>query len=247
MLRLFSHIGQYSLFLAGMFAKPEKGGVYFRQTLKETVRIGWGSLWLVSLISVFLGAVVAIQSSYNMDNPFVPKSAVAFVTRESIILEFSCTIIALVLAGKVGSSIASELGTMRVTEQIDALEIMGINSSGYLVLPKIVAAVFIFPFIVIIAMFLGIGGGWLGGVTAGVITTDEYVAGLVDDFKPYNVVFALTKTVAFAFVITTISAYQGYFTKGGALEVGASSTRAVVYSCTLILILDYVITQLFLA
>ena len=247
MLRLFKHIGRYSLFLKGLFSKPEKFSVYYSQIIREIISIGWGSIAIVALISIFLGAVIAIQSAYNLANPFVPITAVAFVTRDSIILEFSPTMICLILAGKVGSSIASELGTMRVTEQIDALEIMGINSSGYLVLPKIVAAVFIIPFIVIISMFLGIFGGWLGGVSSGVISSAEYSRGLLIDFVPFNVFFALVKTVSFAFAITTVSSYHGFFASGGALEVGKASTRAVVFSCTLILILDYVITQLFLA
>ena len=247
MFTLFTHIGRYSLFMKGMFAKPEKFSVYFKQIIKEMNDMGWGSLGIVGLISTFLGAVICIQSAYNLANPFVPITAVAWVTRDSMILEFSPTIVCLVLAGKVGSSIASELGTMRVTEQIDALEIMGINSSGYLVLPKIFAALLIFPFVVVISMFLGVLGGWAGGVSAGVISSAQYTQGLMVDFVPFNVGFALIKTVSFAFAITTVSAYNGFYTQGGALEVGQSSTKAVVYSCTLILLLDYVITQLFLS
>lgn len=245
--RILYHIGRYGIFLQGLFLKPEKVSVYARQTLKEITIIGWSSLGIVTLISLFLGAVICIQSAYNLANPFVPITAVAVVTRDSIILEFSCTIVCLVLAGKIGSNIASQLGTMRVTEQIDALEIMGINSSGYLVLPKIVAGIIIIPFVVLISMFLGIVGGWIGGATAGVITTGEYMLGIMEDFKVFNVTFALMKTVSFAFAITSVSSYHGYFTEGGALEVGRSSTKAVVYSCTLILFLDYIITQIVLS
>ena len=209
--------------------------------------IGYSSLGIVALVSIFMGAVITIQTSYNLIHPTIPNSTIALVTRDTIIIEFSPTIIMLVLAGKVGSSIASELGTMRVTQQIDALEIMGINSSGYLVLPKILASIFILPFVVIISMFLGIGGGWFAGTLSGVISSADYIVGIQEDFIPFNVTFALTKTVVFAFLITSVSAYHGYYTEGGALEVGRSSTKGVVYSSILILIMDYVITQLMLA
>ena len=193
-----------------------------------------------------MGAVITIQTVYNLVNPLVPISAVGIVARDSIILEFSPTMMSLVLAGKIGSSIASEIGTMRVTEQIDAIEIMGINSSAYLVLPKVVAALLIFPFIVVISMFLGVFGGWLAGTLAGVITSSEYISGIQNNFVPFNIVFALIKTITFAFLITTVSAYHGYYTNGGALEVGKSSTSAVVYSSILILVFDYILTQLIL-
>jgi len=247
MFKLLAQVGKYSLFMKGLFAKPEKFSVYLRQTALEMSTMAWGSIGIVALISSFLGAVVAIQSAYNLSNPFVPISAVAWVTRDSMILEFASTIICLVLAGKIGSSIASELGTMRVTEQIDALEIMGINSSGYLVLPKIVAALLVFPILVIISMFLGIAGGYIGCITAGVMTSADFRKGVIEDFIPFNVTFSLIKTVLYAFAITSVSSYQGYYTDGGALEVGRSSTKAVVYSCTLILVLDYITTQLLLA
>lgn len=193
-----------------------------------------------------MGAVITIQTVYNLVNPLVPMSAVGIVARDSIILEFSPTMICLVLAGKIGSSIASEIGTMRVTEQIDALEIMGINSAAYLVLPKIVAAIMIFPFVVSISMFLGVAGGWVAGTAAGVISSADYITGLQDQFVPFNVVFAIIKTVTFAYIITTVAAYHGYHTAGGALEVGQSSTQGVVYSSILILIFDYILTQLIL-
>ena len=209
--------------------------------------IGYSSLGIVALVSIFMGAVITIQTSYNLISPAIPTSTISLVTRDTIIIEFSPTIIMLVLAGKVGSSIASELGTMRVTQQIDALEIMGINSSGFLVLPKIIAAIFILPFVVIISMFLGIGGGWVAGTLSGVISTADYITGIQEDFIPFNVTFALVKTVVFAYLITSVSAYHGYYTEGGALEVGRSSTKGVVYSSILILIMDYVITQIMLA
>lgn len=240
-------IGRYWIFIKNLFVKPEKGKVYLKQIFLEMTVIGYSSLGIVALVSIFMGAVITIQTSYNLISPAIPTSTISLVTRDTIIIEFSPTIIMLVLAGKVGSSIASELGTMRVTQQIDALEIMGINSSGFLVLPKIIAAIFILPFVVIISMFLGIGGGWVAGTLSGVISTADYIKGIQEDFIPYNVTFALTKTVVFAYLITSVSAYHGYYTDGGALEVGRSSTKGVVYSSILILIMDYVITQLMLA
>lgn len=226
--------------------RPEKFSIYWKQLVRELDNFGYGSLGIVALTSVFMGAVITIQTIYNLVNPLVPLTAVGVVARDSIIIEFSPTMMSLVLAGKIGSSIASEIGTMRVTEQIDALEIMGINSSAYLVLPKVLAAILIFPFVVVISMFLGIFGGWLGGTLAGVISSADYIKGLQDTFVPFNITFALIKTVTFAYLITTVSAYQGYFTQGGALEVGKSSTNAVVYSSILILVFDYMLTQLIL-
>jgi phospholipid/cholesterol/gamma-HCH transport system permease protein len=230
-----------------MISKPEKWSIYKTLLMREVDSFGYGSLGIVAITSIFMGAVITIQTVYNLVNPLVPLWAVGVVTRDSIIIEFSPTMICLVLAGKIGSSIASEIGTMRVTEQIDALEIMGINSSGYLVLPKLAAAILIFPFVVIISMFLGIGGGWIAGDISGVISSSEFIRGLQDTFQPFNVMFALIKTVTFAFLIVTISAYQGFYTVGGALEVGRSSTKAVVYSSTMILFFDFLLTELILA
>jgi phospholipid/cholesterol/gamma-HCH transport system permease protein len=240
------HLGRYWIFLRELTIKPEKFSIYWKQLVRELDNFGYGSLGIVALTSVFMGAVITIQTVYNLVNPLVPLTAVGVVARDSIILEFSPTMMSLVLAGKIGSSIASEIGTMRVTEQIDALEIMGINSSAYLVLPKVVAALLIFPFVVIISMFLGIFGGWIAGTLAGVITSNEYVRGIQDGFVPFNIVFALIKTLTFAFLITTVSSYHGYYTEGGAREVGESSTSAVVYSSILILVFDYILTQLIL-
>lgn len=240
------HMGRYWSFIRDLLSKPEKFSIYWKQLVRELDNFGWGSLGIVALVSVFMGAVITIQTVYNLVNTLVPMSAVGIVARDSIILEFSPTMICLVLAGKIGSSIASEIGTMRVTEQIDALEIMGINSAAYLVLPKIVAAIMIFPFVVSISMFLGVAGGWVAGTAAGVISSADYITGLQDQFVPFNVVFAIIKTVTFAYIITTVAAYHGYHTAGGALEVGQSSTQGVVYSSILILIFDYILTQLIL-
>lgn len=242
----FYNIGRYSVFMKSLFQKPEKFGVYMRQILREMDNIGVGSMGLVALTSAFMGAIITIQSAYNLVNPLVPLYAVGIVARDSIILEFSPTIIMLVLAGKVGSSIASEIGTMRVTEQIDALEIMGINSTGYLVLPKIVAAVLISPFVVLLSMLIGITGGWLAGDLSGIVPSADFLRGLQDQFIPFNITFALIKTVVFAFIFTSVPAYHGFYTNGGALEVGQSSTKGVVYSSMLILIFDYILTHLIL-
>ncbi len=245
--RSIFEIGRYWIFMKGLFMKPEKFVVYYRQVLHELVNIGVGAMGIVALTSVFMGAVITIQSAYNLVNPLVPIYAVGIVARDSIILEFSPTIIMLILAGKVGSGIASEIGTMRVTEQIDALEIMGINSSGFLTLPKIIAGLIITPFVVILSMFLGILGGWFAGDLSGTVPSADFVRGLQDQFVPFNIVFAMIKTLVFAFIITSVSAYHGYHTDGGALEVGQSSTKAVVYSSIIILIFDYILTQLILA
>ncbi|MBL7929503.1 MAG: ABC transporter permease [Bacteroidia bacterium] len=245
-MRYIFSIGQYWIFMARLVQKPERFRIYMRQIFLEMDAMGFGSLGIVAVNSAFMGAVITIQSAYNIVNPLVPLSAIGIVARDSIILEFSPTVIMMVLAGKIGSSIASEIGTMRVTEQIDALEIMGINSSSFLVLPKVVAAVFILPFIVLISMFVGILGGWLAGDMTGACPSADYLKGLQDSFVTFNVTFALIKTVIFAFIITSVASYQGYFTRGGALEVGKASTRAVVFSNILILLFDYICTQLLL-
>lgn len=209
--------------------------------------LGLESLGIVAIISVFMGAVVTIQTAFNTDHPLLPIYAVGFATRQSIILEFSPTIISLILAGKVGSRIASEIGTMRVTEQIDALDIMGVNSANYLILPKVVAAMLINPLLVIISMFLGILGGWLASTFTGLVMSAHYIYGIQLDFSAYDVFYALVKTVVFAFLITTTSSFKGYFVKGGSLEVGKASTRAVVQSSILIILFNLILTQMLLA
>lgn len=246
-MNILKDLGRYWLFIASIFRRPEKWAVYRSRIADEMVSIGITSLGIVSLISIFMGAVITIQTVYNLVNPLVPLYVVGLVVRDSMIIEFSPTIIMLVLAGKVGSSIASEIGTMRVTEQIDALEIMGINSTGYLVLPKMIAAIFITPFLVLISMFVGVFGGWVAGELSGVIPSAEYIRGIQYQFLPFNVTFAMIKTVVFAYLVTSISTFQGFYTEGGALEVGRASTRAVVHSSVLILIFDYILTQLILA
>jgi phospholipid/cholesterol/gamma-HCH transport system permease protein len=243
----FNHIGKYFLLLNRVFAKPEKHSVYYKETLKEIQKQGINSMGIVAIISVFMGAVITIQTAYNIENPLLPTYLIGLGARDSIILEFSSTIVALILAGKIGSNIASEIGTMRVTEQIDALEIMGVNSAGYLILPKILASVIFAPFLTLLSMIVGITGGWLAGIAAGVVTTENYIYGIQYAFVPYYITYSLIKIVVFVFLITTISAFHGYYTAGGSLEVGKSSTKAVVRSSIFILLFNVILTQLLLS
>ena len=246
-MRLFYNFGRYYMMMSRVFKKPEKYSIYRKQILIEIDKLGIGSLGIVAIISIFMGAVITIQAAFGFTSPWVPIYAIGLTTRDSIILEFSPTIVSLILAGKVGSNIASEIGTMKVTEQVDALEIMGINSAGYLILPKLLATIFINPLLIIISMFLGIFGGWMFGIATHVFTSYQYIYGVQYDFNPFNITYAIIKTMVFAFIITTVSAYHGYYTEGGALEVGRSSTKAVVYSSILILIFNFILTQLLLA
>jgi len=239
------HIGRYSLLMFRVFSKPEKINVYWRQIIHEINSIGISSLPIIAIISVFMGGIITIQAAFGFTSPLVPLYAVGFTTRESMLLEFSPTVICLILAGKVGSNIASEIGAMRITEQIDALEIMGINSASYLIFPKIASAVLIFPFLIALSMFLGIWGGYFMGVTSGACTAYEYVYGIQAFFEPWKLYYAFTKVIVFAFIITSVSSYYGYNTSGGALEVGKSSTSAVVYSSILILLFGLILTNLF--
>ncbi len=243
----FYNIGRYATLMTQVFSKPEKGVVFRKRIFEEIDKLGISSLPIVAIISLFMGAVITIQAAFGFESPWIPLYAVGVTTRDSVILEFAPTLVSLILAGKVGSSIASEIGTMRVSEQIDALEIMGVNSASHLILPKIIASVFINPFLIIISMFSGIMGGLIFGILTGVVTPYEYLYGIQYDFKLYNVIYALIKTIAFAFIISSVPAYHGYFTNGGALEVGKSSTTAVVYSSLLILLFNFILTQLLLA
>lgn len=247
MLRALQHIGRYFSMLFQVFSRPEKGSVYWKKIVYEMYHMGFNSLGIVAIISVFMGAVVAIQTGLQFENPFIPRYLIGFATRESLILEFSPTMIGLILAGKVGSSIASEIGTMRVTEQIDALEIMGINSKAFIIQPKIVAAVLFFPLLVIVSMAIGMVGGYLAGVLGGLVSHNEFTYGLNYWFEPFHISYAMVKTLFFAFIISSVSAYFGYFTEGGALDVGKSSTKAVVYSSIVILVINFTLTQLMLA
>ncbi|MBI3883321.1 MAG: ABC transporter permease [Sphingobacteriales bacterium] len=242
----FTDFGRYILMIKGMFSKPESGRMYWKEFMHQCVDIGIGSLSIVSIISFFIGAVSAVQTSYQLVSPIIPRSTIAQIVRDSIILEFAPTLVCIVLAGVVGSKIASELGNMRVSEQIDALEIMGINTKAYLVMPKIAAAMVTIPLLVVIAMVLGITGGRVAATAAGVLDANTYDKGLLQSFVPYNVVFALIKSYFFAFIISSIPAYFGYNVKGGALEIGRSSTKAVIISCIMLLLADYILSQLLL-
>lgn len=244
---LITHFGRYLLMLKGMFTKPENLKMFWKQFMVQCVDIGIGSMGIVLIISVFIGGVSTIQTAYQLVSPIIPKSTISQVVRDSMILEFSPTITCIVLAGVVGSKIASELGNMRVSEQIDALEIMGINTKGYLILPKVLAALVVVPMLVAISGFVGIWAGKVAGSVSGILSTQDYMLGLVQEFKPYNIFFALTKAYSFAFIIASISSYFGYYVKGGALEIGEASTRAVVVSCVFILLADYGLAALLLA
>ncbi|MEY3348298.1 MAG: MlaE family ABC transporter permease [Bacteroidota bacterium] len=245
-MNIFSRLGEFLLMIKGMFTKPEHWRMYWKELMHQCVELGIGSLGIVSIISLFIGAVSTLQTAYQFVSPIIPRSVIAQIVRDSVILEFAPTITCIVLAGVVGSKISSELGNMRVSEQIDALEIMGINTKAYLILPKIIAALITIPLLVIIAMTLGIWGGRMIGDFTGILPHEIYDRGLLDAFVPYNVTFALTKAYTFAFIITAIPAYFGYNVRGGALEIGRASTTAVVTSCIMILLADYLLAAILL-
>lgn len=234
------------LFLKATVVNREPFKVYPRLVIDEMILIGWNSVFIVSIVSVFIGAVTAVQTAYNLYSPLIPKYIIGTITRDMALLELSTTFTCVILAGKVGSNIAGGLGTMRITEQIDALEVMGINSTSYLVLPKLIAGLTMFPMLVVLSAFLNLMGGYIASIAGGLLTEYEYVYGVRSQFQLYSVPFALTKSFVFGFLITSISAYQGYNTQGGSLEVGQSSTQAVTNSCIALLLADYVIAQLFI-
>lgn len=240
------HLGRYILLMKLSFKRPEKFSVYWAEVMREMVSIGLGSLGIISIISVFIGAVATIQTAFQLVSDFIPKTIVGTITRDSTILEFSPTISALVLAGRVGSSIASQIGTMRVTEQIDALEIMGVNAPGYLISPKIISGVIMIPLLTIISITLGLLGGYIACAASNEVSTADYITGLTDGFKTIILQVSMVKATFFGFIITSICAYQGFYTSGGALEVGQSATRGVVFSCIFILFADLVISRLML-
>ncbi len=242
-MRLLTQIGIYLLLMKRTFSRPEKFAVLYRQTIREIEKVGINSFPIVVIISLFVGAVITIQTNFNIENPLLPRYIVGVTVRDSLLLEFSSTMVALILAGKVGSSIASEIGMMRITEQIDALEVMGINSASYLILPRIIAAALFFPILCLLSIIVGLGGGYLSCVLANVVPPSEYIYGIQYAFYPYYVGYALTKTVFYAIIITSVSSYFGYHVKGGAVEVGRSSTKAVVQSSVLILLANLILTR----
>jgi phospholipid/cholesterol/gamma-HCH transport system permease protein len=245
-MKIFKNIGSYLLMLKGMFQRPENGKMYWKEFMRQCNDIGIGSLGIVCIISIFIGAVSTLQTAYQLVSPLIPPSTIAQIVRDTVILEFAPTLTCIVLAGVVGSKIASELGNMRVSEQIDALEIMGINTKSYLVMPKILAGLLMIPFLVMLAMALGIWGGRLAGAMTGILTSEQFDKGLRENFVQYNVFFALAKSYTFAFIIASVPAFYGYYVQGGALEIGKASTKAVVVSCILLLFADYVLSALLL-
>jgi phospholipid/cholesterol/gamma-HCH transport system permease protein len=245
-MKLFSSIGSYLLMIKGMFTRPENLKMYWKELMHQSVEIGMGSLGIVAVISVFMGAVSAVQTAYQLVSPLLPKETIAYIVRDTVILEFAPTLVCIVLAGVIGSKIAGELGNMRVSEQIDALEIMGINTKSYLVMPKILAALITIPLLVVMSMVLGIYGGRLAGSLGGILSTDTYDRGLTQGFIPKNVWFSLAKAYTFAFIISSVSSFYGYNVKGGSLEIGRASTTAVIASCILILFADYILASFLL-
>ena len=243
---LIKTIGRYFMFLGSLFTNRESFKTYYKLVLEECVLVGIGSIFLVALVSTFMGAVTTVQTAYNMVSPLIPDYVISQVVREMTVLELAPTVIGVVFAGKVGSSMAGNLGTMRITEQIDALEVMGINSISYLVLPKIIASMLMYPLLVIVAGICSLMGGYIVGTLTKIITPTDYVYGIRFVFQEFSIFFALIKSVVFAFLVSSISSYKGYFTRGGALEVGISSTEAVTSSVIAILLADYLLAQLLL-
>lgn len=245
-MNFFNHLGSYFLMLKGMFTRPENFKMYWKEFMHQCVEIGIGALPIVVIISLFLGAVTTVQTAYQLVTPLVPPATIAQIVRDSMILELSPTVLSIVLAGVVGSKIASELGNMRISEQIDALEIMGINTKSYLVMPKILGGLLVIPALIVMSAVLGIWGGRMAGNLTGILAPDVFDIGLRQNLNLYNIQFAMYKAYTFAFIVASIPAYYGYNVKGGALEIGRASTSAVVVSCILILFADYALAALFL-
>jgi phospholipid/cholesterol/gamma-HCH transport system permease protein len=239
-------LGEYTLLMRKSITLPDRWSMFFKQLVKEIYKLGVDSLWIVVIISVFIGTVTAIQISLNIESPLIPKFTIGYTTREIILLEFSSSIMCLILAGKVGSNIASEIGTMRVTEQIDAMEIMGVNSANFLILPKISGLMVFIPVLVIFSMFTGILGGLAASYLVDGMTPSSFEYGLQYYFNPFYVRYSITKSVIYAFLISSISSYFGYNVRGGALDVGKASTNAVVMSSVMILLADVILTHLML-
>jgi phospholipid/cholesterol/gamma-HCH transport system permease protein len=245
-LSFFYHFGRYILFLKSMLTKPEKFEIFFKRLFDEMYKIGIGSLPIIAITSLFIGAVTTVQTAYQLVSGLISKTVIGTIVSDSTMLELGPTISCLVLSGKVGAHIASEIGNMRISEQIDALDVMGVNASGYLALPKIIAGMIMIPLLNIIAITLSIYGGYLAGEWSGILTHDEFITGARSTFKGFTLFFSTVKAFTFAFIITSVSSYHGYYTKGGALEVGESSTKAVVYSSVLVLFFDYILAELML-
>ena len=235
------HFGRYLEMMRVAFSRPEKLSMYYKETMRQMNDIGIGSLIIVGLIAIFIGAVTAVQFLYQLDGTLVPVYYVGYIIRDSTIIELAPTITCLVLAGKVGSNMAAEIGGMRQKEHIDAMEIMGVNTASYLIMPKVIAALIVIPMLVAIAAFVSVIGGYLAAVPTGMMSDAEYIQGVRSFFEPFNVVMMFVKSIVFAFLLTTISCYQGYYVKGGSIELGQASTNAVVFSDIMILLADYLI------
>lgn len=246
-MRTLYYIGKYVLFLGKVFKRPQKWRIFINDVFSEIEKLGINSIAIVFIISVFMGAVITLQTAYNIELSFVPLYLVGLGTRDSMILEFSSTIVALILAGKVGANIASEIGSMKIREQIEALDMMGVNSECHLVLPKVIAAIFSFPLLSLFSMFIGVAGGYLAVLFTAAIPIDDFDYGIRYYFIPFYVTYSMIKVLLFAFIISTIPAYEGFHVSGGALEVGRASTRAVVYSSVLILLFNVILTQILLS
>lgn len=244
-MNIIEHVGRYSLLMQRVFKLPQRWRLLGKQYVKEVEKLGIDSLGIIIIISFFIGAVITMQMVLNTENPLLPGYVTGLTTRDTLLLEFSSTILCLILAGKVGSNIASEIGTMRITEQIDALKIMGVNAPNYLILPKILAFVTIMPILVIFSMFVGILGGYLISFS-GIISPAKYVMGIQYAFEPFYVTYSIIKSLFFAFVISSVSSYYGYYAYGGALDVGKASTNAVVNSSIIILLLNVLLTDILL-
>lgn len=245
-LSFFHHFGRYLLLLKSLFVKPEKVSIYWKETIRQMVDIGIGSVVIVLIISLFLGAVLTVQTAYQLTSPLLSKSIIGSIVSNSTILEMAPTVTCLILAGKIGSNIASELGTMRISEQIDALEIMGIHAPAYLIAPKIIGSVTMIPLLVIFGGFLSVYSGmWVGEIT-GIVSRDDFMTGAVQFFIPFMVTFAIIKATTFGFIISSVASYYGYYTSGGAFEVGRASTKAIVVCCIIILLSDYILAQILL-
>jgi phospholipid/cholesterol/gamma-HCH transport system permease protein len=243
-MNFLSHTGRYFSLLGKVFSRPERMRIYLRKFFQEIETLGIDSVGIVVIISLFMGGIATLQLSYNLTSPLLSKKLIGLGNRDILILEFSSTIMALMMAGKIGSNIASEIGSMRVTEQIDSLEIMGVNPASYLILPKVIAVVLIFPFLFILSVFFGLIGGLVVGPAVGAITVTDYLNGIQYLFNPYYVYFSMIKMLCFGFLVASIPAYFGYYVEGGAFEVGAASTKAVVNTNVMILVFDLILTQL---
>lgn len=239
-------VGRYTLLMGRVLRKPDRWRMFWRQFYNEIEKLGLQSLPLVLIVSIFMGAIMTMQTKLNTSNPLLPIYTTGLVTRDTLLLEFSSTIMCLLLAGKVGSNIASEIGTMRITEQIDAMEIMGVNSANYLILPKISAFVIMMPVLAVFSMAIGVFGGYFIGWFTDIITTADYQIGIQYAFIPFYVWYAIIKSMVFAFIISSVASFYGYYAYGGALDVGKASTNAVVNSSVIILFVDILLTKLML-